>query len=354
MRFRWLGAVCFTLLGASVFADSIILNAIDTGCVASGGGFDPNSYVTGIQLSWGSETRGFYAFDLTQIPAGSTITAATISVQNPYSYNEVGPGNPLPLHVYYLKFANPFNMGAGFANGNFGYIGGIYTPEHATKNIMPSDSGTTVKLPINVTGIASLNAERTNATAYFGMKITKVDSEIPKPLQYVFNGTALGGTVQLEVEYSPVATQSVVVGQIFLQDWPQAQSAQRATFNIIQNGSVVETKQINLQYGGLFSFLSGVSGACEITAKVSHWLAKSSGPVNLTLGENTEFTAELINGDIDNNNEVGPSDFSRLAIAFGTTDGDDLWSPSADLDGDGEIGPGDFGILAASFGNSGD
>lgn len=61
-----------------------------------------------------------------------------------------------------------------------------------------------------------------------------------------------------------------------------------------------------------------------------------------------EFFAPLP-GDIDGDGEVGPGDFSALATAFLSADGDPNWNPDADLDGDGEVGPGDFSILARNF-----
>lgn len=55
-------------------------------------------------------------------------------------------------------------------------------------------------------------------------------------------------------------------------------------------------------------------------------------------------------GDIDNNDEVGPSDFARLSLAFGSERGEPGYDPDADLNGDGSVGPADFSILQTHFG----
>jgi hypothetical protein len=55
----------------------------------------------------------------------------------------------------------------------------------------------------------------------------------------------------------------------------------------------------------------------------------------------------LINGDVDQDNEVGPGDFELVISQFGGVG-------SADCDHDGEVGPGDFEIVVRNFGRVGD
>lgn len=64
--------------------------------------------------------------------------------------------------------------------------------------------------------------------------------------------------------------------------------------------------------------------------------------------------ATLENGDVTNDNEVGPADFAILAAAFGSFTGDPTYVEAADLNVDGEVGPTDFAILAGNFGQFGD
>ncbi len=62
---------------------------------------------------------------------------------------------------------------------------------------------------------------------------------------------------------------------------------------------------------------------------------------------------DLVNGDIDDDNEVTLFDFGRLVAVFGAWGYDPL-TYRADLDGDGEVTLFDFGILVRNFGEIGD
>lgn len=86
--------------------------------------------------------------------------------------------------------------------------------------------------------------------------------------------------------------------------------------------------------------------------KRTHWLRANTDVYDYAAP--AAFTESLINGDVDNDNEVGPGDFGALSAAFGSVDGDSNWNAMADLDEDGEVGPSDFGILSANFGEAGD
>ena len=62
----------------------------------------------------------------------------------------------------------------------------------------------------------------------------------------------------------------------------------------------------------------------------------------------------LVNGDIDDDNEVTLFDFGALVAAFGSVPDDENWNPRADLDGDMEVTLFDFGIIVRNFGEIGD
>jgi len=62
----------------------------------------------------------------------------------------------------------------------------------------------------------------------------------------------------------------------------------------------------------------------------------------------------LVNGDIDDDNEVTLFDFGALVAAFGSVPDDEIWNPRADLDGDMEVTLFDFGIIVRNFGEIGD
>ena len=94
-------------------------------------------------------------------------------------------------------------------------------------------------------------------------------------------------------------------------------------------------------------------GMYEITMEGSHWLRESTEGLSFS-DDIMGLQFALINGDVDDDNEIGPGDFGALSSAFGSVDGDGNWNLNADLDEDGEVGPSDFGILSANFGLAGD
>lgn len=189
---------------AAAQATTVTLNAIETGAYSPGLVATPD-YVTGISFAFGSETRGYLVFDLSVVQhLAGNIVAGTLLIANGYSVNQVGPNDPLPLRIYGLPEAHAGNFGihggAG-TGGNFGYIGSNPATLFASVNVLPSDTGTVLSIPVNGAGVNHLAASRDNPFYAYGMKIVKADAEEPKPLQYVFNGSASpGNQVQLVLE----------------------------------------------------------------------------------------------------------------------------------------------------------
>lgn len=105
--------------------------------------------------------------------------------------------------------------------------------------------------------------------------------------------------------------------------------------------------------GGKANLGYGVNEEVFLRVRASHWLVRQV-TTDFTSVDELFMTVSLINGDIDQDNEVGPGDFNELANAFLSVDGDPNWNANADLDGDGEVGPGDFSILANNFLLAGD
>lgn len=88
--------------------------------------------------------------------------------------------------------------------------------------------------------------------------------------------------------------------------------------------------------------------------KRTHWLRKNSAVSDWTNPASLTFTLDLVNGDADNDNTVGPGDFAALSSAYGSTTGETNFDAMADFDEDGEVGPGDFAILSSNYGAEGD
>lgn len=74
----------------------------------------------------------------------------------------------------------------------------------------------------------------------------------------------------------------------------------------------------------------------------------------LQAGHNSLHLAELREGDANDDNFVTILDFSILAAAFGTCEGDLYFDPRADFNGDGCITILDFSLLATNFGQGGE
>ncbi|GIV19261.1 MAG: hypothetical protein KatS3mg023_1012 [Armatimonadota bacterium] len=86
---------------------------------------------------------------------------------------------------------------------------------------------------------------------------------------------------------------------------------------------------------------------------MSRWLRRTQTEIAIVDNISVHFYG-LINGDVDNDNEVALFDFGQLVAAFGSVPGDGNWNPEADLDGDQEVTLFDFGILVSNFGAIGD
>jgi len=113
--------------------------------------------------------------------------------------------------------------------------------------------------------------------------------------------------------------------------------------NMVANGTTT------LGSGGSFSISPSVPGGSYMLAMTGRTHLRDAVAVNTSTGNVTGVSYSLTNGDVDQDNEVGPGDFGALATAFLSVDGDPNWNALADLDCDGEVGPGDFGILATNF-----
>lgn len=145
------------------------------------------------------------------------------------------------------------------------------------------------------------------------------------------------------------------------------------TFNIIasdangtplrdNSGAVIWTSEtVALSLGGDYELLnpqlvdanSNPVQFYMVQAKSWMFLRGTMGPFNWSTPVNGS-SITLLNGDIDQDNEVGPGDFGAFSTAYGAADGDPNYNFFADLDCDGEVGPSDFGIFSTNYGLTGD
>lgn len=145
-----------------------------------------------------------------------------------------------------------------------------------------------------------------------------------------------------------------VAGTLTLEDYTGALPA-TVTFEMREPGETTpfQTAEVSLGEGGVFRLFAPRRGAFDLSVKVSHWLRRTVA-VDTSGGSVTNLNISLLNGDIDEDNEVTLFDFGALVAAFGSIPGDSNWNPNADLDGDEEVTLFDFGVLVKNFGALGD
>jgi hypothetical protein len=103
---------------------------------------------------------------------------------------------------------------------------------------------------------------------------------------------------------------------------------------------------------GRFSMTGIDTGSYEVRVKKATTLQKLLTD-DFVAGSNNLDVGILYEGDANNNNYVNILDFSILASAFGTCEGEPDFEPRADFNGDGCITILDFSLLASNFGQGG-
>jgi hypothetical protein len=104
---------------------------------------------------------------------------------------------------------------------------------------------------------------------------------------------------------------------------------------------------------GFFTTITNSTGVLDFQVKHPHSLRAEQWDVFVSpITGVPELEFNLINGDVNDDNEIGPTDLQIVLDTFGTSSGyPTLTYP--DLDGDGEVGPGDLQIVLDNFGLQG-
>lgn len=145
-----------------------------------------------------------------------------------------------------------------------------------------------------------------------------------------------------------------IKGNVMLNNITTNGEGEPITVDVVSSGTSLQSFTTTLDRNGLINMRSTVPagtydvyvrGATHITKKISNVVFSA---------DSANFTAALINGDVNGDNEVGPADFTLLSGSFGKMLGDPGYLASADLNRDDEVGPADFTILSQNFGIQGD
>lgn len=169
-----------------------------------------------------------------------------------------------------------------------------------------------------------------------------------------FSSSTIFQTWEINVANAPSQQLS---GTVVLEDFTPAEQGRLVKVEVLDSSSTVvfTANNVALGAGGTFSVSTNLTaGTYSVLVKSSHWLRRAVANVNVTASGASGLNFSLKNGDVNDDNEVGPGDFSLLASAFGSFLGDPGYTDATDLNGDEEVGPADFSILAASFGEFGD
>lgn len=173
------------------------------------------------------------------------------------------------------------------------------------------------------------------------------------PAQVLVNGTLALGDYNGDVDTATAGVEYPAPAQLPIQ-------VLDGNGNVVGDYAIAQVNEI-----GQISVPLPGAGTFEIRVNTDAWRAinqfalttttflSESVIVTATSG-NPTVTINLRNGDVNNDGEVGPADFSTLAGAFGTFFGDSNYLLEADLNKDGEVGPADFALLTTNFGEFGD
>ena len=118
------------------------------------------------------------------------------------------------------------------------------------------------------------------------------------------------------------------------------------TFEVWQDGMLLETETATLDAAGNYEFETSVQGIIEIRAKASHWLARRA---SVATPGHADFT--LSNGDINNDNRINVLDYIQLKANYNKIG---LDGHPADLNGDSRINVLDYIILKKNYNKIGE
>jgi DNA-binding beta-propeller fold protein YncE len=257
-------------------------------------------------------------------------------------------------------FKGVFASGGGLSSPRglaFGQDGDLYVVSQTTNNVLRYDgttgafkgvfaSGGGLAMPIGLAfgpdGHLYVGTRSGNILRYHGVSGAFLDIFIPA------GRGGLGGSAFLTF------TPRRIHGEVILRDFVGNPASVSVILELRRHddATAIEVRRISPDSTGRYALLVTRTGRYDISAKASHWLRQTVR--NVLLQPETSLNFTLINGDIDNDNEVTLFDFGRLVAAFGAVPGDSNWNPDADLDGDEEVTLFDFGVLVRNFGLIGD
>jgi hypothetical protein len=122
---------------------------------------------------------------------------------------------------------------------------------------------------------------------------------------------------------------------------------------VIGSATTVESYNVTLGQNGQYQFYTPRTTGFEISVKGSKWLRKTQ-KVFETSGDLNGLNLSLKTGDVDPNNVVDLTDYTKIATSFNALPDSGLWNSNADLNEDGIIDLTDYTFVAVNFNVVGD
>lgn len=171
-----------------------------------------------------------------------------------------------------------------------------------------------------------------------------------------FTFTADNGTAESEpalVKVKLGIAPRTLGGTITLEEC--ADLVQPITFTFLPSDDTpIITRNVTLDSGGGFQLPYLPAKSYNVLLKGEKWLAVTRS-VNLTAGNLTNLTAQLLTGDANNDNSVDVLDLDALIQAFDSVEGDPNWNGgAADFNCDGSVDVLDLSLLILNFDKAGD
>ncbi|MBK8027146.1 MAG: hypothetical protein IPK19_38595 [Chloroflexi bacterium] len=165
------------------------------------------------------------------------------------------------------------------------------------------------------------------------------------------------GTIDIGAFEAELGTLNV---QISLEGHPQPPPhtshvvSGRFWIRLLSSGEVIHTGVFTSDDSGVMTLPNLPVGEYVFRVKGSHTLAREAKLLVSASGGSTTLGGTLLEGDASDNNAVNIGDFSILAAAFATAQGQPGYDASADFNDDSVVNISDFSLLAANFGLIGD
>jgi hypothetical protein len=158
-------------------------------------------------------------------------------------------------------------------------------------------------------------------------------------------GTPVDGALRIDNIEAIGAPGPTISGDITLLDTAGSGGTEDLTWTLTQ-GSNVYTGTLTVDDVAISMYSINIppmapNGAYSLKIKGGTFLSDTNSV--LLTGSSVTSDLALMNGDIDQDAEVGPGDFEAVVAQFGG-------AGTADCDNDSEVGPSDFEIVVANFG----